>query len=218
LQNPIPFLISAASLRPCGIVGSNLLLCFRRQKIKFDGEFCPICLEPCAVGFQEVCENGHGIHRECASKMSLHMKLLCPLCRSNLVCSVCKSRKSNIWCNCANMSIKQEHVDESMQQICQTHICAFIAIYFLPINPASLLVVILLNCSLMLRRIVKCHRRSEQIQKWSRNHRNAIRVTQIGMGLTTSCLIAIAAVVAKLYISAFFSSSKSQSPSTVYKG
>jgi hypothetical protein len=169
---------------------------------------CPICLETCAAGSQETCEHGHCMHSECARKMSLHMKLQCPLCRSKLVCPNCKSGKTSIVCSCSDMSSKPEHVHETMQEICNTHLCVSIAIYFLPLNPAALLVVILLNCSLMLRRIVVFQRRCEQIQKWNRALRTAVSVTHVGMDLTTGCLIMIAAVVATLYMNAFLSPSE----------
>ena len=193
------------------------LLSPSKRPVESDKDHCPICLEPCSVGLQEVCENGHAIHSECARKMSFHMKLQCPLCRSNLVCSACKSCKSNIWCNCANMSNKSENFDEAVQRIFRNHLCAFIAMYFLPLNPTSLLVIALLIFSLMLRRIAERQRRCEQIRKWSRNHNNTNVIILLGIVLTSACLIAIAALVVKHYISAFFSSRKSLSPSPASK-
>jgi hypothetical protein len=156
-------------------------------------DICPVCLEQCSAGPQEFCENGHSMHRECARKMSLHMTLQCPLCRSKLVCSDCRSGKSSIVCYCANISSKPGRVWETVQQICKTHLCLSVAIFLLPFNPAALIVGILLNCSMMLRRIAECLRRSDEIKNWSMTHQAAIKITQIGMDLMTICLVFVAA-------------------------
>ncbi len=136
------------------------------------------------------------MHRECAKTMLRHMKLQCPLCRSQLVCSDCKSGKTSIRCICEfDTSSKQESLWEDMFQICKAHIIFSIGIFVLPFNPASLLALILLNCALMLRRIADCQRKSKEIKGWSPTHRNAMLTTQIVMDLTTFCLALLSAAV-----------------------
>ncbi len=164
-----------------------------------DGDDCPVCLEKCSAEPQEVCQNGHSMHRECAMTMSFHMKLQCPLCRSSLVCSDCKSGKKSISCNCTSTSSKPEPVSESIQQICTAHLLISIGTFFLPFNPAALLVVILLNCSLMLHRIVIYQQISDEIKKWSGILRIASKITQIGLDIASVVLVLAAAVVAILY-------------------
>jgi hypothetical protein len=167
---------------------------------KPDADVCPICLEQNAPGLKEVCENGHGMHRECARQMSRHMKLRCPFCRSKLVCTDCKSCKTSIICNCNKISSKPENIWGPLQHICQTHICISIAIFLFPFfSPAALVVGILLNFSSMLRRIVKSQRESEKIKKLGAVLRVAIKITQIGMEIFSFGLILIAAAVITIH-------------------
>jgi hypothetical protein len=161
-----------------------------------DGYVCPICLESCCEGHRERCENGHSMHLLCAIKMSLYMQLKCPLCRSNLICSVCKSQKRNVWCDCHRLSPEPEDVWATMNAVYKAHFWVTVAIVFLPYhNAVSALVLLLMNCVVMMRRIVAIQRRSTQIQNWTPATRLGLRLTQFGMDLTSVLFVAVVIVL-----------------------
>ena len=72
--------------------------------------------------------------------------------------------------------------------------------FFFPyLSPDALAVGILLNLSLMLRRIVECQRKSKEIKKWSMPLRIVIQIVQFGMDILSFGLIVIASVVVTLH-------------------
>ena len=159
-----------------------------------DGVDCPVCLERCSAGPHEVCQNGHTMHRECAMKMSLHMNLRCPLCRSKMVCAYCRSSKNNLWCSCADAGIKPEKAWESIvKRICKTYFCISVTIFFLPFNPVALVMGILLNSSFMLYRTGKRQHRSGHMKNWSPAHRVAVKIRRIRIVIMTVSLVATTA-------------------------
>ena len=161
-----------------------------------EGDICPICLESCSEGHRETCKNGHSMHLACAVKMSLHMQLKCPLCRSKLICSVCKSQKRYVWCDCQKISSEPEDVWTTMNAVYKAHFWVTVAIIFMPYhNAISALVLLLMNSVVMMRRIVSIQRRSKQIQNWSPATRLGLRLTQIGMDLTSVLFVAVVIVL-----------------------
>ncbi len=82
-----------------------------------------------------------------------------------------------------------------MQQICKAHMLISIGAIILPFNPASFLIIIMLNCTVMLRRIVMCQRRSEEIKNSGPIVRIAIKLTEFGMDVMTVVSVLSAAAV-----------------------
>jgi hypothetical protein len=57
-------------------------------------------LDPCLQENREAYEHGHCMHQECAIKLREHMKFRCPICRSMIIRSHCKSMKTSTSCTC----------------------------------------------------------------------------------------------------------------------
>jgi hypothetical protein len=87
-----------------------------------------------------------------------------------------------------------------MQEICKAHVfISMVAILLVPFNPAAVLMIILLNCSFMLRRILKCQQRSEESKHCGAALRAALHIMQVGMDVMTAAAVLSAAALLVLY-------------------
>ena len=161
---------------------------------------CPVCLDQCLGEKIEACGNGHIMHFECAAKMSRFMPLKCPLCRSPLICRICKVQKHNIFCHCSGQTCDPDNVWLMMKKVYATHFLVMLSILALPMLDAPVpLLFLMVNLVVMMRRIVRIQRKSDQVKSWDVISRFVLCLTQIGMDFICAMLLAAIGLLIWLY-------------------
>jgi hypothetical protein len=150
---------------------------------------CPICLDACSQGKKETCERGHTMHQGCALKMCKHMKLLCPLCRSMMICPDCQSKKEHVWCTCSFSSAGPE--DNWMQKFIKSYVWFEFAVIFYSFEvhaAVALFLIIAIHFNVMAHRVVSMQR--EHPSFWAIQKNWGLMLTQIGLEMLMVLFIA----------------------------